>query len=104
MHVVEKNGPVRQPEVDARPLKVSGDKRGAQSSAGQHTGIPQWKLSFWTRWDHESGTGHLIAIWCHSEEEARRCFGEYQGMLESHAQIITRVELLAPSGELITTV
>jgi hypothetical protein len=100
MQVAEKNGLAQRSEVELWPAKPGAESQGT----GFQTRIPQWKLSFWTRWEHESGMGRLIEVWCHSEDEARRCFGEYRRILESHTQIITKVELLAPSGEQITTV
>jgi len=66
--------------------------------------VNHWRLSFWGRRRDESGEGHRTDIWCTSEREARLRFGEYRRIFESHTLIITRVELLSPSGEKITSV
>ncbi len=70
-----------------------------QSSLQRETDTAEWKLSFWTRPEHDSGEGRRIEIWCKSEGEARQIFGDYRRILESHTLVITRVELLGPSGE-----
>ena len=64
----------------------------------------QWRLSFWARRRDEAGEGRSTDIWCTSEREARLRFGEYRRIFESHTLIITRVELLSPSGRKITSV
>jgi hypothetical protein len=106
MHLNGKNGFVRQTENGMRPLEVVTSKRLVDGSVSprQNTEIAQWKLSFWARGRVESGEGQQTDIWCNSEGEARQRFGEYRRILESHTLIITRVELLAPSGEKTTTV
>jgi hypothetical protein len=105
MHVNGKNGSVRQSQDVVGSLKVlTRNRADGWVSPDQKNEIAQWKLSFWARgWD-ESGEGHRTDIWCNSEGEARQRFGEYRRILESHTLIITRVELLGPSGETITTV
>ena len=104
MHLNSKNGFVRHTEDRVRPLEVLTSKRLVDGSVSprQNTEIAQWKLSFWARGRVESGEGQQTDIWCNSEGEARQRFGEYRRILESHTLIISRVELLAPSGESVS--
>jgi hypothetical protein len=105
MQVNGKNGSVRHAQDVVGSLKVLTRKRtDGRVSPDQKNEIAQWKLTFWARGCHESGEGHQTDIWCNSEGDARQRFGEYRRILESHTLVITRVELLGPSGETITTV
>jgi hypothetical protein len=106
MHLNSKNGFVRHTEDRVRPLEVLTSKRLVDGSVSprQKTEIARSKLSVWARGRDELGEGQQTDIWCNSECEARQRFGEYRRILESHTLIISRVELLAPSGEKTTTV